>query len=265
MTRMLLSLGLALFIGLNMASAQDVAKKECPKKPAAEKKEQAKKPPLTEAEKAERAKKQGAAAATAFKAKDKNGDGKLTADELKGKSTKPEAAERVVAAILDLDMPGLKRIQDLTLVRRKRPDIYLIVLSGSEDRDDILAALAAGAHGYIVKNVSTTSLVEQIKTILDGTIYVPACLARLPEDPATAPQSGDAAPMPPAITGLTERQNEVLRLIAQGLSNKRIAHALAISEGTVKMHVTSILRVTGASNRAQAAALGLRTAGETTT
>ncbi len=173
--------------------------------------------------------------------------------------------ERVVAAILDLDMPGLKRIQDLTLVRRKRPDIYLIVLSGSEDRDDILAALAAGAHGYIVKNVSTTSLVEQIKTILDGTIYVPACLARLPEDPATAPQSGDAAPMPPAITGLTERQNEVLRLIAQGLSNKRIAHALAISEGTVKMHVTSILRVTGASNRAQAAALGLRTAGETTT
>lgn len=68
----------------------------------------------------------------------------------------------------------------------------------------------------------------------------------------------ETAASPASGPELTDRQSEVLALIAQGLSNKRIAHALAISEGTVKMHVTSILRVTGASNRAQAAALGLQ-------
>lgn len=163
---------------------------------------------------------------------------------------------RLFAAILDLGMPGLERPEDLSRVRRLRPDIRLIVLSGSEARDDILAALAAGAHGYIVKNASAPSLVDHIRTILGGTIYVPPSLADLPPEP------GRAEPQPasrnPSIGSLTCRQRDVLQLIAQGLSNKRIAHALSISEGTVKMHVTSILRVTGASNRAQAAALGRR-------
>jgi DNA-binding NarL/FixJ family response regulator len=166
------------------------------------------------------------------------------------------AEESVIAAIVDLGMPGLERIEDLARVRRRRADIRLVVLSGSEARESILAALAAGAHGYIVKNASTSALLDHIKTILGGTIYVPECLAQLPPE-ASLPEAPVETPkLSPVMAGLTDRQRDVLKLIAEGFSNKRIAHALAISEGTVKMHVTSILRVTGASNRAQAAALG---------
>lgn len=159
---------------------------------------------------------------------------------------------RLVMAIIDLGMPGLEQIADLAKVRRLRPDVRLVVLSGSEARDGILAALTAGAHGYILKNTSTPALLAHVKSIMAGTIYVPPSVADLPAEPED--QSFPAATLP--FASLTGRQREVLRLIAQGLSNKRIAHALAISEGTVKMHVTSILRVTGATNRAQAAALG---------
>lgn len=164
--------------------------------------------------------------------------------------------ESVIAAIVDLGMPGLERIEDLVRVRRRRADVRLVVLSGSEARESILAALAAGAHGYIVKNASTTSLVGHIKTILGGTIYVPECLADLPPDASSSEAPVETAAISPVMAALTDRQRDVLKLIAEGFSNKRIAHALSISEGTVKMHVTSILRVTGASNRAQAAALG---------
>ncbi|MGE0697703.1 MAG: response regulator [Hyphomicrobiaceae bacterium] len=159
---------------------------------------------------------------------------------------------RLLVAIFDLGMPGLCKIELLSKVRRKRPDVRLVVLSASEAREDILAALAAGAHGYIVKNTTTPALVEHVRNIMAGTIYVPPCLADLPPEGAElSVANGD-----PALAGLTDRQRDVLKLIARGLSNKRIAHALSISEGTVKMHVTSILRVTGSSNRAQAAALG---------
>ena len=116
MLRVLLSLALALFVGLSTVSAQDAAKKECPKKPAAEKKEKVKKPPLTDAQKAELAKKRAAAAEKAFKAKDKDGNGKLTLEELKGKSKKPEAAEKAAKLLKakDKDADGALTFEELT-------------------------------------------------------------------------------------------------------------------------------------------------------
>jgi DNA-binding NarL/FixJ family response regulator len=162
-------------------------------------------------------------------------------------------------AILDLSMPGLACASELSQVRRRRPDVCLIVLSGSDAREDILAALAAGVHGYIVKSTRTDDLVQTIRTVLNGTIYVPPSLAELPSEAPPLPVRSTPELHPAGEKGavpLTDRQRAVLKLVSDGRSNKEIAIALEIAEGTVKMHVTSILRATGARNRAQAAALG---------
>ncbi|MDX2155696.1 MAG: response regulator transcription factor [Hyphomicrobiaceae bacterium] len=159
-------------------------------------------------------------------------------------------------AILDLSMPGLGSPAELIRVRRSRPDVCLIVLSGSAAREDILSALAAGVHGYIVKSTRTDQLVQTIKTVMAGTIYVPPSLAVLPPEPVATVSMQASRPTAASGMPLTDRQREILRLVAEGRSNKEIALVLDIAEGTVKMHVTSILRVTGARNRAQAAAIG---------
>ena len=157
----------------------------------------------------------------------------------------------IVLAIVDLSMPGLSTPRDLAQLRRQRPDVCVIVLTGSDKREHILAALEAGVHGYIVKGIRTESMVEHIKYVLTGEIYVPPILAELPSKTTVSV----AEARTPAAT-LTERQQDVLRLIIDGLSNKEIGRALKISEGTVKMHVAAILQATGASNRARAAAIG---------
>ena len=154
-------------------------------------------------------------------------------------------------AIFDLGMPGLESVRDLVQVRRRRPDIRVVVLSGSTDREDILAALEAGVHGYLVKNQRTDELVGRLKHVLSGEIYVPPILALLPPVVLTAADQPGKAVHP-----LTSRQRQVLELIAEGLSNKEIADRLSLSEGTVKMHVAATFRAIGASNRAQAVAIG---------
>lgn len=164
----------------------------------------------------------------------------------------------LVLAIFDLGMPGLTSPRDLAEVRRLRPDVRVVVLSGSEDRMDILAALDAGVHGYIVKSDRMDLMVERLTYIMSGEIYVPAVLA---EQPST-----DKAPPPAAPNGahtlggsphpLSDRQRQVLEGLVMGLSNKQIARELKLAEGTVKMHIGALFRALGASNRAHAAALG---------
>ncbi len=161
----------------------------------------------------------------------------------------------VFLAVVDLGMPGMTGPGDLTKIRRLRPDIRVIVLSGSEARGDILAALDAGAHGYLVKSERTSLLIERIQRVLGGEIYVPPIIAELPaaskNEPAKAPlgQRND-------LPSLTDRQRDVLRLIIEGMANKEIAAALGVSQGTVKLHVTAVLRAIGAKSRTHAAAIG---------
>jgi DNA-binding NarL/FixJ family response regulator len=170
-----------------------------------------------------------------------------------------EALERLAdsdidLAIFDLDMPGVERPSDLKAVRRQHPDVRLVVLSGSDDRADILASLEAGAHGYIIKNQRTEMLVERIKYILSGEVYVPPILAELGGLAPVAAANEDSAADP--LKALTPRQSEVLELLAKGLSNKQIGLELEVSEGTAKMHVAAVLRATGAANRTEAALIG---------
>lgn len=159
----------------------------------------------------------------------------------------------VMLTILDLRMPGLGDPAGITRMRRLRPDARVVVLSASDCRRDILAALAAGAHGYIVKTQNTDQLVDRLRYVLSGEIYVPAGLAALPPEPAEGQAPSLEAP---PVRGLSSRQRQVLKGLVEGKSNKEIARALNVAEGTVKIHLAALFRALGATNRAHAAALG---------
>jgi DNA-binding NarL/FixJ family response regulator len=165
-----------------------------------------------------------------------------------------EREDDVTLAIVDLmaDMPSPMGIARM---RRLRPETLIVVLSGSEDREDILQALAAGAHGYIVKTQHTDQVIDKLGYILSGEIYVPPILAELAPEPvasAVGPHLEDQ----PIRKALSNRQLQVLKGLVEGRSNKEIAQSLEVAEGTAKMHLAALFRVLGASNRAHAAALG---------
>jgi DNA-binding NarL/FixJ family response regulator len=157
-------------------------------------------------------------------------------------------------AIIDLGMPGLSSPDQLATIRTQRPDVQVVVMSGSDLREDILATLAAGAHGYILKSQRTKTLIDKLRYVLSGEIYVPPSLADRPS-PLTAPPMRQSVSRPMAGT-LSERRRQVLKGLVEGLPNKEIARQLGISEGTVKMHIAALFRLLGATNRTHAAALG---------
>jgi DNA-binding NarL/FixJ family response regulator len=160
----------------------------------------------------------------------------------------------VSLTILDLGMQGFAGPQEITRMRLLRPDAQVVVLSGSDSRKDILEALSAGAHGYIVKSQNMDQLVERLRHVLSGEIYVPAVLADLLPGPGEATASDRGAQ--PEQKTLSSRQREVLKGLVEGKSNKEIARALNVAEGTVKIHLAALFRVLGATNRAHAAAIG---------
>jgi len=160
----------------------------------------------------------------------------------------------VTLTILDLRMPGLESPEQIARMRVLRPGAQIVVLSASDSRQDILEALSAGAHGYIVKSQNTDQLVDRLRQVLSGEIYVPAVLADLPPEPdqRIAPNRDPGSTQ----KTLSRRQLQVLRRLVEGKSNKEIARALNVAEGTVKIHLAALFRVLGATNRAHAAAIG---------
>jgi DNA-binding NarL/FixJ family response regulator len=160
----------------------------------------------------------------------------------------------VSLTILDLAMPGFAGPEEITRMRLLRPDAQVVVLSASDSRKDILEALSAGAHGYIVKSQNMDQLVERLRHVLSGEIYVPAVLADLLPGPGEATASDRGAQ--PEQKTLSSRQREVLKGLVEGKSNKEIARALNVAEGTVKIHLAALFRVLGATNRAHAVAIG---------
>ena len=161
----------------------------------------------------------------------------------------------VSLVILDLGMPGLGCPQELSKMRRKCPEAKVVVLSGSEDPADILAAMSAGIHGYIIKSARLDSLVDRLAYVMSGEVYVPAILAEC----ALLETNAGRAMQPKPGNGsllLSDRQRQVLKGLVLGQSNKQIARDLKLAEGTVKMHIGALFRALGAVNRAHAAALG---------
>lgn len=160
----------------------------------------------------------------------------------------------VTLAIIDLRMPGLSSPIDIARMRLLRPDARIVVLSASDSREDILDALSAGVHGYIIKTQHTEQLVDRLRYILCGEIYVPAILAEQPLQSVEGRATKSSVKL--ADKALSDRQRQVLKGLVEGKSNKEIAKTLNVAEGTVKMHLAALFRALGASNRAHAAALG---------
>lgn len=162
--------------------------------------------------------------------------------------------------LLDLNLPDSSGFDVLAELRKRYPAISVVMLSASNDRDDIARAFDLGALGFIPKSAQRDVMLGAFKLIFSGGIYVPPeILVRPQPAPALQPRSG--RPPSAAELGLTERQMDVLALMMQGKSNKAICRALDLAEPTVKNHVTAILKALKASNRTEAViaagALGL--------
>jgi DNA-binding NarL/FixJ family response regulator len=157
--------------------------------------------------------------------------------------------------ILDLMLPGTKGQTFLPLVRRRFPTVPVVVLSALDDPDTVSKVMKAGASGFVSKAGSSAELLGALRAVLSGDIYLPAKLQEL----ATRSEAAQADGKPLAQRfGLTAAQARVLDLLAEGRSNRQIGELLGLTEGTVKIHVSAIMKAMGVSNRAEAALLANR-------
>jgi DNA-binding NarL/FixJ family response regulator len=155
--------------------------------------------------------------------------------------------------LLDLSLPGQGGIDALPAFRERFPAVPVVVLSATDTPDMVMRAIDSGAMGFIPKTSSNQVLINALRLVLSGGVYLPLEMLR-------RGASADAAPPPPATQvvksprdiGLTARQGEVLALMLQGKPNKLICRDLNLAEGTVKIHVTAILKALGVANRTQA-------------
>jgi DNA-binding NarL/FixJ family response regulator len=165
--------------------------------------------------------------------------------------------------LLDLKMPGLDGLDALAALREALPAAPLVVLSGEDNPAVVRAAIERGAMGFIPKSSTPEVLIQALRLVLAQGVYLPRTVLDA-ADPGSAPDStaSRATTDGTALSGLTPRQMDVLRCVIQGKSNKVIARELDVSEGTVKAHLSSVLRSLGAHNRTEAvfaaAKLGLR-------
>lgn len=161
--------------------------------------------------------------------------------------------------LLDLSMPG-GGLNALARILEQSPEAIVVVLTASEADEDVLSALRAGARGYVLKGVPATTLVEVVLGAVAGESYVsPALAARILAELRT-PSVAVGAPAPAndaqeILASLTRREEEILRLVAAGNSNKEVARRIALQEKTVKHHMTRILQKLNVRNRTEAAML----------
>ncbi len=158
--------------------------------------------------------------------------------------------------LIDLDMPGMDGVTSLLTIRQQRADLRIVVVSGSDQREDVLGALANGAHGYVWKGSDNEEIARALAAVMQGTIYVPSFLAGAGERESREEDEGPSID----LSRFTPRQADVLTLLAKGMSNKEIARELDLAESTVKIHVAAIFRELGARNRTQAVVLAQKLA-----
>jgi DNA-binding NarL/FixJ family response regulator len=157
--------------------------------------------------------------------------------------------------LMDLKMPILNGIEATRQIKNKNPEVKILVLTTYDDDEWVFDAIKAGASGYLLKDTPRDELIKAIKGTVGGKTYV---------DPAVAGKvlgqvSNRQTQSPTLITSkLTEREVDILRLLARGFSNTDIAEKLFLSEGTVRNHVSAILAKLGVSDRTQAAVIAIQ-------
>jgi DNA-binding NarL/FixJ family response regulator len=152
--------------------------------------------------------------------------------------------------LMDLLMPGMDGIAATEAIRRELPDTEVLALTSVLEDASVVGAVRAGAIGYLLKDTQAEALCQAIKAAAAGQVQLTPKAAALLMQAVSTPQSPEE---------LTERETEVLRLIAQGYSNKQIAGRLFITEKTTKTHVTRILAKLGVQSRTQATLYAIRT------
>ena len=164
-------------------------------------------------------------------------------------------------ALFDLSMPGMNGPASLMVVKETYPNVRVAVVSGSEDRSDVLAAVALGLSGYVPKSLQEEDIVKALQHICDGQVYIPKFMTASTSQPQPdkSVTAAEPAPAPPersieaTLEDLTPRQRDVLQCILRGLSNKEIARELDIAEGTVKIHLAALFAQFAARNRTELA------------
>ncbi|HYW90100.1 MAG TPA: response regulator transcription factor [Chloroflexota bacterium] len=154
--------------------------------------------------------------------------------------------------LMDLVMPNMDGVDATTRIKEQQPAVHVIVLTSFLEDDRVVPAIKAGATSYLLKDVAASDLARAIRGARAGQAQLHPEVARRLMQQVTAPRKPDAGAQ------LTEREREVLRLLAEGRSNKEIARALVVSERTVKGHVSNILGKLGLQDRTQAALYAVR-------
>jgi DNA-binding NarL/FixJ family response regulator len=154
--------------------------------------------------------------------------------------------------LMDLLMPGMDGVEAMRRLGDEAPSARVVVVTSAADEEHVLAAMRAGASGYVLKDAPPADVVAAVRRAVEGGAVI---------DPTVAPvllREARRERAPDPLETLTAREREVLALVARGLPNKRIAAELGVAEKTVKTHVSSILRKLGVHDRTQAALLAAR-------
>jgi len=176
-----------------------------------------------------------------------------------GESDSASEAERIIpvlrpdVAVLDARLPDGSGIDVCRTIRSKDPSIQALILTSYDDEQALFAAIMAGAAGYVLKQVRSHDLVEAIRTVARGQSLIdPAVTANMLDRPQSEPEKPDE------LASLTDREKDILALIAEGLTNRQIGQRLFIAEKTVKNYVSSLLGKLGLERRTQAAVLAAK-------
>jgi len=157
--------------------------------------------------------------------------------------------------LMDLKMPIMNGVEATRQIKMKYPEIKILVLTTYADDEWVFDAIQAGASGYLLKDTPREELIRAVRGTVNGKTYVDPSIAGKVLDQVSSHQTQPAT----LITSkLTERETDVLRLIAKGLSNTDIADQLFLSDGTVRNHVSAILSKLGVSDRTQAAVIAIQ-------
>jgi len=166
-----------------------------------------------------------------------------------------DSLEQVVAKnpdadliLLDLHMPGMQGFSGLLYLCKRAPDLPVIMVSANEDPHIIQRSIDHGAAGFIPKSSSVASILDAVKTVLRGDVWLPPEVAN---GDVSGRESAEVE-LAERMQQLTPQQFRVLGMISKGMLNKQIAHELDVSEATIKVHVTAIMRKLGVTNRTQA-------------
>lgn len=174
-------------------------------------------------------------------------------DGLEAALAEAQAHPDADVALLDLNMPGMDGAQSIRRFVELHPWLPLIILTGADGQQQIQDVLAAGASGFIPKSSTPAVMLSAIQLVLSGGTYVPPQV--LSGAPAAAPSRAASNVRERAQTQLTDRQKQVLSLLAAGKPNKTICRELNIEEGTAKAHIATIFRVLDVANRTEAASV----------